>query len=101
MNYSKQKQFEEICNGYGFEEVEQNSDGLYCTGCLAVHKRPTKMYANGKMAPGLILETMCSVSVVHFYGDDDQLTEEDIQTMLKVAQGKNAKAGRYQRIATR
>jgi hypothetical protein len=40
-----EKTFQETANGYGFEEIEQTPDGVFCEGCLTVHKRPTKMYS--------------------------------------------------------
>ena len=40
--------FKEAANGYGFTEIEQKPEGVYCTGCNRTHKRPTKMYSNGK-----------------------------------------------------
>ena len=52
--------FKEAVNGYGFEEIEQKPDGIYCTGCLQTHKRPTKMYSNGR-------DNLCKHQVVRFY----------------------------------
>lgn len=57
--------FAEACNGFGFEEVEQTVDGLYCTGCLVVHKRPTKMYTNGAR------ECLCRYQVVRLYNPEE------------------------------
>lgn len=37
--------FAEACTGFGFEETEQHVDGLYCTGCMFVHKRRPKCIA--------------------------------------------------------
>ena len=64
MTYQENKIFAEACNGYGFEEVPQLGDGVYCTGCLCVHKRPTKMYSNGS-------DTLCKHAVVRLYNPDD------------------------------
>ncbi len=62
--------FKEACNGYGFEEVPQDIDGLYCESCMVVHKRPTKMYSNGdKHGLG---KCLCRSAVVRFYNPDDQ-----------------------------
>ena len=60
----KNRIFNEACNGYGFEEVEQDIDGIYCTGCHRVHKRPTKMYSNGK-------EHLCKHQIVRLYNPED------------------------------
>lgn len=61
------KLFAEICNGYGFEEIEHKTpDGIYCTGCHCVHKRPTKMYSNvpeGRAGR----EVLCKHQVIHLY----------------------------------
>lgn len=60
--------FKEIAEGYGFEEVPQEGDGIYCTGCYRVHKRPTKMYENAiKGRPGR--EVMCRDAIIRFYGE--------------------------------
>jgi len=56
--------FREAANGYGFEEVEQEAEGLYCDGCCSVHLRPTKMYSDGR-------HTMCKYAVAYFYGDQE------------------------------
>lgn len=55
--------FKEAVNGYGFEEVEQTPEGLYCTGCGVAHKRPTKMYSNGQ-------ETLCKYQVIRLYNPE-------------------------------
>jgi hypothetical protein len=60
---NEQQIFEEAKIGYGFEEVEQTPEGLYCAGCLTTHKRPTKMYQTGS-APK---ELWCKHSIVHFW----------------------------------
>ena len=57
--------FKEIIDGYGFEEVEQTLDGIYCTGCFQTFKRPSKMYNNGQ---GVI---MCRKCIEHFYNQED------------------------------
>lgn len=54
--------FQEIKNGYGFEEVEQKSDGLHCDGCLTVHKKPVKIYSDGK-------QVLCKFQLIYFYRD--------------------------------
>lgn len=66
--------FQEIADGYGFEEIQQLVDGVYCCGCYSVHKRPTKMYSNGPVTfdgrpvrPGV--EVLCRIQVFHLYGD--------------------------------
>lgn len=60
------KVFKEACIGFGFEEVEQNPDGVYCTGCGFIHKRPTKMFR----AKG-IKETLCKFQVVRLYNPEE------------------------------
>lgn len=57
--------FHEACNGYGFVEVEQSPEGIYCTGCMRVHKRPTKMYTDGQK------ETLCRYQVIRLYNPED------------------------------
>lgn len=57
--------FAEACTGYGFEPVEQTADGVYCTGCHVVHKRPTKMYSNGGG------ECLCRYQVVRLYTPEE------------------------------
>lgn len=57
--------FKEACNGYGFFEIEQKADGIFCKGCLVVHKRPTKMYDNGAG------EVLCRFQVIHLYNPED------------------------------
>jgi hypothetical protein len=59
--------FREACNGYGFTEVEQSSDGLYCTGCMIIHKRPTKMYSNGQR------EVLCKTQVIRLYNPEEEV----------------------------
>lgn len=61
--------FREACNGYGFEEVQQQADGLYCQGCLTIHKRPTKMYSNGQRGLGSML---CKYQVIRLFNPEDQ-----------------------------
>ena len=63
MKKEEERIFNEACNGYGFEEVQQTADGLYCDGCFVVHKRPTKMYSNGR-------DTLCKFQVVHLYNPE-------------------------------
>ena len=55
--------FREALNGYGFEEFHQSGEGVYCTGCNQVHKRPTKMYNNGK-------DTLCKFQVINLYNPE-------------------------------
>lgn len=63
--------FAEACNGFGFEEADMNSvDGLYCTGCMFVHKRPTKMYRMGGNAKDR--ECLCRYQVIRLYNPEDQ-----------------------------
>lgn len=57
--------FREACNGYGFEEIEQTADGTYCTGCNAVHKRPTKMYKAPQNK-----DVLCKYQVVRLYNPE-------------------------------
>ena len=59
--------FQEAFNGYGFEEIQQTPDGIYCTGCDAVHKRPTKMYK----AP-MNKDVLCRYQVIRLYNPADQ-----------------------------
>ena len=37
--------FYEAINGFGFVEVKQSPEGVYCSGCCKIHKRPTKLYS--------------------------------------------------------
>ena len=67
MNTKDEKIFEEACNGFGFEEIEQHPDGTYCTGCNTVHKRPTKMYKGG---PGN-KEILCKFQVILLYNPEE------------------------------
>jgi hypothetical protein len=60
--------FREAIDGYGFTEVEQQGDGVFCTGCGYTHKRPTKMYTNGQNSVySGIKETICRHQVIHLY----------------------------------
>ncbi len=68
MTTTEKRIFEEACNGYGFEEVEQEYDGLYCEGCMAVHKRPTKMYSNGERGLGRCL---CRYQVIRLFNPEE------------------------------
>jgi hypothetical protein len=61
---AEQRIFKLACDGYGFEEIEQTADGLYCTGCQQVHHRPIKMYSNGQN------EVLCKSAVVRFYNPE-------------------------------
>lgn len=63
-----EKLFQECRDGYGFEEVEQQPDGLYCEGCMAVHRRPTKMYSNGDRGLG---HCLCKFQVVRLFNPSD------------------------------
>lgn len=56
--------FREAVNGYGFVEVEQTPDGVYCTGCGVSHSRPTKLYTNGH-------DTLCKYQVVRLYNPEE------------------------------
>ena len=57
--------FKEAVIGYGFEEVEQTVDGVYCTGCGSVHKRPTKLYQAG-------VDILCKYQVIRLYNPEVQ-----------------------------
>lgn len=61
MTATDRKILKEALNGYGFTEVDQTVDGVYCTGCMVVHKRPTKMYTNAGR------DTLCAYQVVRLY----------------------------------
>lgn len=61
--------FAEACNGFGFEPVEQTADGLYCTGCMVVHVRPTKMYT---MSGSARRECLCRHQVINLYNPEDE-----------------------------
>lgn len=61
----EQQKFEEICNGYGFSEIPQSIDGVYCNGCGITHKRPTKMYSNGEKRS--LGESLCRFQVIYLY----------------------------------
>lgn len=61
--------FREAVNGYGFVEVDEDYwtrrlGACYCTGCMVAHKRPTKMYTNGR-------DTLCKYQVVRLYNPED------------------------------
>jgi hypothetical protein len=60
--------FREAVNGFGFTEVEQQADGLYCAGCLCVHKRPTKMYSCDPKSKDLY----CRSAVIKFFNPEEQ-----------------------------
>ncbi len=62
--------FAEACNGFGFDPVEQYPEGLYCVGCMTVHKRPTKMYSNGER--NSLGWCLCRFQVVRLYNPEDQ-----------------------------
>jgi hypothetical protein len=62
----EQRIFNEAVNGYGFTEVSQTPDGVYCTGCCYVHKRPTKMYKGGMGDK----DVMCKYAIVKFYNPE-------------------------------
>lgn len=65
MNKSEEKRiFREAINGYGFQEVEQTADGVYCTGCHKVHKRPTKMYKNDR-------DVLCRYQIIYLYNPEE------------------------------
>ena len=55
--------FKEAVIGYGFIEVQQTPQGIFCTGCLSIHKRPTKLYKNQK-------DTLCKYQVVKLYNPE-------------------------------
>ncbi len=61
--------FKDACNGYGFEEVPQEPEGLYCEGCMTAHKRPTKMYSNGERGLG---KCLCRFQVCRLFNPEDQ-----------------------------
>lgn len=58
------KIFKEAANGYGFVEVNQAPEGIYCTGCNQTHKRPTKMYSNRT-------DVMCKIQVALNYNPEE------------------------------
>jgi len=58
--------FKEAVIGYGFVEIDQTPDGVYCTGCDQVHKRPTKMYRLDKK------EVLCKYQVARLYNPGDE-----------------------------
>jgi hypothetical protein len=62
---TEKAKFLEAANGYGFDEIEQEADGVYCTGCYVVHKRSTKMYTDGAK------EVLCRFQVVRLYFDEE------------------------------
>jgi hypothetical protein len=71
--------FREAVNGFGFTEVEQQADGLYCAGCLCVHKRPTKMYSNDPKfkdprfnGDGWSCDLYCRFAVIKFFNPEEQ-----------------------------
>ncbi len=68
MAVSERKKLEEVCVGYGFDPIEQHVDGIYCTGCYTIHKRPTKMYSNGPKPNGG--EVLCRYQVIHLYWNE-------------------------------
>jgi len=62
----KEKIFKEAVNGYGFEEIEQQPEGIYCEACCRVHKRPTKMYSS----PYVTIKPICKDGIVRFYNPE-------------------------------
>lgn len=64
-----QKQFRELCDGFGFEPFEIFADGEYCEGCCSIHKRPTKMYENAPRKNPIRI-VMCRTAIIHFYSED-------------------------------
>lgn len=60
--------FKEACNGYGFEEIPVSVHGLYCEGCMVVHKRPTKMYSCSRTGLG---KALCRVQVIRLFNPED------------------------------
>ncbi len=77
---TEEKKFKIAANGYGFEEIPQEAEGIYCDGCMCVHKRPTKMYANQS---GTISEIkkrsgriMCKYAVVRDYWQEEMAEDE-------------------------
>jgi hypothetical protein len=67
MDSSDARIFREAVNGYGFTEVEQQPEGLYCAGCLCVHKRPTKMYSKDHKPKDLY----CRSAVIKFFNPEE------------------------------
>lgn len=66
-----QRIFEEACNGFGFTEMERTPEGLYCVGCMTVHKRPTKMYTLGEHGHSLG-KCLCRFQVIQLFNPEDQ-----------------------------
>ena len=63
---SDERKFKDAANGYGFDEIEQEAEGIYCHACMVSHKRPTKMYENAyKGHPSRVV--MCKSGVIRFY----------------------------------
>jgi hypothetical protein len=58
--------FKEAVIGYGFEEIKQTGDGVWCDGCQKVHKRPTKVYQHSDKKTQL-----CKYYVVAWYNPED------------------------------
>ncbi len=65
-NSSDDRIFNEAKTGYGFEEVEQRPEGIYCAGCLSIHKRPTKMYRDGVRR-----ELWCKQSIIRYWNPEE------------------------------
>ena len=72
---TKQELFQECINGYGFEEIEQSPEGLFCEGCLQVHKKPTKMYSNSKTGIG---KCICRSGILYFFNIFDEIIKRGI-----------------------
>lgn len=68
---SNENKFKRLAEGYGFVEIQHSTpDGTFCTGCLSVHKRSTKMYANEPEGRET-RQVMCREAVLWFYGSSD------------------------------
>jgi len=61
--------FKEAVNGFGFEEIPQNGNGIYCWGCLTVHKQPTKMYSHENHLKNP--RFLCRNAVIFYFNPED------------------------------
>lgn len=73
---SEQRVFKEAVNGYGFEEIKQTAEGVFCQGCLTTHKRPTKMYASSFVT----ITPVCRFAITRFYNVELDYDEDSAKS---------------------
>ena len=75
MTTKEKRQFAEICNGYGWDLVDQVQGGLFCSGCGSQHQSPTRMYGDGLRFQG-VPHLRCAEGVLHYHSGDIQETSD-------------------------